>query len=48
MSVLEVYVKGKKIATNRFVRDVLRDILLAVLNNLHDVEVGEISKIEIS
>ncbi len=48
MAILEVYVKGKKIDTNRFVRDVLRDVLLAILNNLHDVEIEDISKIEIS
>ncbi len=48
MGTLEVYVKGQKIATNRFVRDVLRDVLLAILNNLHDVHVDDITKIEIS
>ena len=44
---LEVYVKGKKLPMNEFVRNVFNDIFLAILNNLHDVEIDKISKIEI-
>ncbi|MHA1246554.1 MAG: hypothetical protein ACTSPE_04450 [Candidatus Thorarchaeota archaeon] len=48
MAVMELYVKGKKISTNRFVRDVLHDILLAFLNNLHGVTVDDITRVEVS
>lgn len=44
---LEVYLKGRKLIMNNFVRNVFNDVMLALLNNLHDVEVEKISKIQI-
>lgn len=44
---LEVYVKGKKLAMNEFVENIFNDVLLAILNNLRNVEIDKISKIEI-
>lgn len=44
---LEVYLKGKKLAMNKFVSSVINDVMMALLNNLHDVEVDKISKIQI-
>ena len=44
---LEVYLKGKKLPMNKFVENVINDVMLAILNNLHDVEIDKISKIEI-
>jgi hypothetical protein len=44
---LEVYLKGKKLPMNKFVENVINDVLLAILNNLRDVDVETISKITI-
>jgi hypothetical protein len=44
---LEVYLKGKKLPMNKFVENVFNDVLLAILNNLRNIEVEKISKIEI-
>jgi hypothetical protein len=44
---LEVYLKGKKLPMNKFVEKVFNDVLLAILNNLRDIEVEKISKIQI-
>jgi len=44
---IEVYVKGKKLPMNDFVANVINDVLLAILNNLRNVDVDKISKIEI-
>jgi len=44
---IEVYVKGKKLPMNNFVASIINDILLAILNNLRNVEIDKISKIEI-
>ena len=44
---LEVYVKGKKLPMNDFVENIFNDILLAILNNLRNIEIDKISKIEI-
>ncbi len=44
---LEVYLKGKKLPMNKFVENVINDVMLAILNNLHDVEIDKISKIDI-
>ncbi len=45
---IELYVNGERIALNRFTANVLRDVLMAFLRNLHGVEVDEIKKIEVS
>jgi len=42
---IEVYVKGKKLPMNNFVSNVINDVMLAILNNLRNVEIEEISKI---
>jgi hypothetical protein len=44
---IEVYVKGKKLPMNDFVSNVINDVMLAILNNLRDVEIEKITKIEI-
>ena len=44
---LEIYLKGKRLPMNTFVENVFNDILLAILNNLRNVEVEKISKITI-
>jgi len=44
---LEVYLKGKKLPMNKFVSNVINDVMMALLNNLHDIEVDKISKIQI-
>jgi hypothetical protein len=44
---LEVYLKGKKLPMNKFVESVINDVMMAILNNLHDIEIDKISKIEI-
>lgn len=44
---LEVYLKGKKLPMNKFVENVINDVMVAILSNLRDVEIDKISKIEI-
>jgi hypothetical protein len=39
---IEVYVKGKKLPMNDFVSNVINDVMLAILNNLRDVEIEKI------
>jgi hypothetical protein len=47
-SKLKLVVGGEEVHTNEFVENIFRDIVLALLNNLRDIELDEISKIEIS
>ena len=47
MAEFEIYLKGKKLFTNAFVAAVFHDVLLALLNNLRDVDVSEIKSIKI-
>ena len=44
---IEVYVKGKKLPMNNFVSNVINDVMLAILNNLRNVDIDKISKIDI-
>ncbi len=44
---LEVYLKGKKLPMNKFVENVINDVMVAILSNLRNVEIDNISKIEI-
>jgi hypothetical protein len=44
---IEVYVKGKKLKMNEFVTSIINDVMLAILNNLRDVDIDRISKIQI-
>jgi hypothetical protein len=44
---IEVYVKGKKLHMNEFVANIINDVMLAILNNLRDVNIDSISKIDI-
>ena len=44
---LEIYVQGKRLPMNKFVENVFNDVLLAILNNLRNVEIEKISKITI-
>jgi len=44
---LEVYLKGKKLPMNNFVENVINDVMVAILSNLRNVEINNISKIEI-
>lgn len=44
---LEIYLKGKRLPMNKFVENIFNDVLLAILNNLRNVEIEKLSKIEI-
>jgi hypothetical protein len=44
---LEVYLKGKKLPMNKFVENVINDVMVAIIGNLRDVEIDKITKIEI-
>jgi len=44
---IEVYVKGKRLPMNNFVANVINDVMLAIINNLRNVEIDKISKIDI-
>lgn len=43
----EIYVKGKKLVMNEFVANVIKDVMIGILNNLRGVEIDQISKIVI-
>ena len=45
---MKLIVKGTDIEMNDFVSKVMEDVLLALLSNLRDVDIGVIDKIEIS
>lgn len=45
---MELYVKGERIPMNEFVNNVLRDIVMAVLTNLRDIDIDTIERIEIN
>jgi hypothetical protein len=45
---LKLVVGGEEVHMNEFVANVFRDLVLALLNNLKDIELDEISRIEIS
>ncbi|MFW9967888.1 MAG: hypothetical protein ACFFEA_12115 [Candidatus Thorarchaeota archaeon] len=47
-SKLKLVVGGEEVHMNEFVANVFRDVVLALLNNLRDIELDEISRIEIS
>jgi len=47
-SKLKLVVGGEEVHMNEFVANVFRDVILALLNNLRDIELDEISRIEIS
>ncbi|MHA2140733.1 MAG: hypothetical protein ACXADC_02125 [Candidatus Thorarchaeota archaeon] len=47
-SKLKLVVGGEEVHMNEFVANVFRDIVVALLNNLRDIEIEDISKIEIS
>ncbi len=44
----ELYVNGKKIALNEFASDVVHDVVLSLIKNLHGVDLDKINKVEIS
>ncbi len=44
----EFYIKGKKITMNKFVGNVIHDVIMAIVSHLHDVDLKTIEKIEIS
>ncbi len=48
MSEIELIVRGERIALNRFTGNLLRDVILAFLKNLHGVDIDTISRIEVS
>jgi hypothetical protein len=45
---LKVIVGGEELQMNEFVANVIHDVVLAILNNLRDIHLDEISKIEVS
>jgi hypothetical protein len=47
-SKLKLVVGGEEVHMNEFVANVFRDVILALLNNLRNIELDDISKIEVS
>ncbi|MFW9847457.1 MAG: hypothetical protein ACFFD6_11955 [Candidatus Thorarchaeota archaeon] len=47
-SKLKLIVGGEEVHTNEFVEKIFRDVVLAMLKNLRDIDLIEISKIEVS
>ncbi|MHA2191845.1 MAG: hypothetical protein ACXAAR_00310 [Candidatus Thorarchaeota archaeon] len=47
-SKLKLVVSGEEVHMNEFVANVFRDVVLALINNLRDIEIEDISKIEVS
>ncbi len=45
---IELIINGEKIAMNKFVNDIFKDVVLAFLNNLSGIELTEINRVEIS
>ncbi len=45
---VEVYVDGKRIPMNRFVKSIVRDVNLAILSNLKGVDGWRVVEIRIS
>ena len=45
---LEVIVNGEKVMMNKFVSNIIHDVVHAIIKHLRDVDVEKISKIEIS
>jgi hypothetical protein len=45
---MKLVVNGNDVEMNEFVSKVMEDVLLALLSNLRDVDIGVINKIEIS
>jgi hypothetical protein len=45
---MELYIKGTKIPMNEFVNNVLRDVVMAVISHLRDIEIETIERIDIS
>ncbi|MFX1484271.1 MAG: hypothetical protein ACFFCP_13910 [Promethearchaeota archaeon] len=43
----ELYVNGDRIEMNDFVASVISDVLMAILSNLRDIDLKEISVVEI-
>ena len=48
MAEVELYVDGRRVPTNRFVGALLKDILMAFLKNLRNVEAADIRRVDIS
>ncbi|MFW9919899.1 MAG: hypothetical protein ACFFED_09885 [Candidatus Thorarchaeota archaeon] len=44
----ELYVHGTKIPMNEFVSDLIHDVAMAILSNLHGVDITKIRRLEIS
>ena len=42
-----LYVKGNEIHMNDFVAKVIRGVLMAIISNLRDIDLEEITKVEI-
>jgi hypothetical protein len=47
MAEFELYVKGQKVRTNKFVTGVFREVMLALLRALDDVEMESVNKISV-
>ncbi|MBD3407167.1 MAG: hypothetical protein GF411_13695 [Candidatus Lokiarchaeota archaeon] len=45
---LKLTVKGKTVPVNAFVKNILNDVLIAILKNLRNVDIDTISEVEIS
>ncbi len=48
MSRTELFVNGKKVVMNRFLQNLLTDLLMAFLRNLRDVEISDITRVDVT
>lgn len=48
MADFKLVVKGENVPMNEFVSNVLNDFMMSFLNNLRDIDVEKIEKIEVS
>ena len=45
---MELFVNGEEIHMNEFVRKVIRDVMMALLANLRDVDLSEVKRLDVS
>ena len=47
MSEFELYVKGEKVRTNKYVTGVFQEVILALIRTLDDVELDIVRKVSV-
>jgi hypothetical protein len=45
---IELIINGEKVLMNEFVRNVIHDVILALVSHLKNIDITEIKRIEIS